>query len=382
MKETNGNAQNLRSVSEASSETNGDIIQQATFARMLEVERKRSERSRKRGFVLVLLDCGSIPSKTRRDSVLARVEATLPGTSRETDIKGWYEEDKSLGILFTDLATSEVRADAKTLVGKVRKELSASLTVDELSSIRFSYEIFPGDQRVADECSDKADSPAVQSKQYAGPTGASLLVKRGVDVVGSTCALVLGAPFLAAVAIAIKLTSKGPILFRQTRYGQHGEPFTFLKFRSMHVNNDPKIHQEFVKKLITGQQCGQTSSESSSQVFKLTNDPRITRIGGWLRRTSVDEIPQFINVLKGDMSLVGPRPPLSYELDHYEAWHRRRLDVKPGITGLWQVKGRSRTTFDEMVRMDLDYVQTWSLWLDIKILLLTPLAVLMGRGAY
>jgi lipopolysaccharide/colanic/teichoic acid biosynthesis glycosyltransferase len=150
----------------------------------------------------------------------------------------------------------------------------------------------------------------------------------------------------------------------------------------MHVRNDPAIHREYVKKLIAGQQDGKSTSGSSAQVFKLTNDPRITSVGGWLRRTSMDELPQFVNVLKGDMSLVGPRPPVTYELEHYEPWHHRRLDVKPGLTGLWQVKGRSRTTFDEMVRMDLDYVQNWSLWLDVKILLRTPVVVLMGDGAY
>ncbi len=209
-----------------------------------------------------------------------------------------------------------------------------------------------------------------------------MLVKRCIDIVGSSLALILGAPLLVCIAIAVKLTSEGPILFRQTRHGQFGEPFTFLKFRSMYVSNDTKIHQEYVKKLIAGEQDGKASGGTATQVFKITNDPRVTGIGAWLRRTSLDEVPQFINVLKGEMSLVGPRPPLTYELEHYEDWHHRRLDVKPGLTGLWQVNGRSRTTFEEMVRMDLEYARTWSLWLDIKILLRTPLVVLMGDGAY
>lgn len=228
----------------------------------------------------------------------------------------------------------------------------------------------------------KIQESPVRLKQCAGPTGVSLIMKRAMDIVGSSCALLIGAPLLLGIAIAIKLTSEGPVLFRQTRHGQDGAAFTFLKFRSMHVRNDPAIHREFVKKLIAGQQEGNSSPGSLAQVFKLTNDPRITRVGGWLRRSSMDELPQFINVLKGDMSLVGPRPPVTYELERYEPWHHRRLDVKPGLTGLWQVKGRSKTTFNEMVRMDLEYVQNWSLWLDVKILLRTPVAVLMGDGAY
>jgi exopolysaccharide biosynthesis polyprenyl glycosylphosphotransferase len=219
------------------------------------------------------------------------------------------------------------------------------------------------------------------SVQQIGPTGFSAFLKSGIDIVGSSCALILGAPVLVVIAIAVKVTSEGPVLFRQTRHGQFGEPFTFLKFRSMFVRNDPKIHQEYVEKLIKGQQEADASG-TTTQVFKIVNDPRVTRVGAWLRKTSLDELPQFINVLKGEMSLVGPRPPLTYELEHYSPWHHRRLDVKPGITGLWQVEGRSRTTFDEMVEMDLEYARTWSLWLDLKILLRTPVVVLKGHGAY
>ena len=245
--------------------------------------------------------------------------------------------------------------------------------------------MLPGDKQLEDHRQTYLESlPHVRTRSHSGPTGVSLVLKRGMDIVGSSVALLLGAPLLVCIAVAVKLTSEGAaVLFRQTRHGQYGKPFTFFKFRSMYISNDSKIHQEFVKKLITGKQNPDSASGSStSQVFKIVNDPRVTRVGYWLRKTSMDEIPQFLNVLKGEMSLVGPRPPLTYELEDYDEWHHHRLDVKPGITGLWQVMGRSRTTFDEMVRMDLEYVQTWSLWLDIKILLRTPLAVLMGDGAY
>jgi lipopolysaccharide/colanic/teichoic acid biosynthesis glycosyltransferase len=195
-------------------------------------------------------------------------------------------------------------------------------------------------------------------------------------------ALILGSPLFIVIAVLIKLTSKGPVFFKQHRLGQFGKEFTFLKFRSMHVDNDPKIHKEFMKRVIEGTFDG-SDQFVKEPVYKMTDDPRITKIGKFIRRTSVDELPQFINVLRGDMSLVGPRPPLAYEFQEYDIWHRRRvLEIKPGLTGLWQVSGRSRVRFDDMVRLDLQYAREWSLWLDIKILLETPKAVLMGDGAY
>jgi len=150
----------------------------------------------------------------------------------------------------------------------------------------------------------------------------------------------------------------------------------------MYANNDLKIHQEFMKRVISGAPDGKVDG-SNGPVYKMTNDPRVTKIGRMLRRTSFDELPQFFNVLKGEMSLVGPRPPLAYEYEEYDVWHRRRvLEAKPGITGLWQVKGRSRVRFDDMVRLDLQYARGWSLWLDLQILFATPRAVVFGDDAY
>ena len=151
----------------------------------------------------------------------------------------------------------------------------------------------------------------------------------------------------------------------------------------MYVGNDASIHQEYTKKLISGKAQRHPCEGNSEGVFKLTGDSRITSVGAFLRKTSLDELPQFYNVLKGEMSLVGPRPPIPYEVENYDVWHRRRLlEAKPGITGLWQVSGRSRVTFDEMVRLDLRYARTWSPWMDIQILLRTPRAVLLGQGAH
>jgi len=191
--------------------------------------------------------------------------------------------------------------------------------------------------------------------------------------------LCLLGPLLALVAAAIKVNSKGPVIFRQVRVGQHGQPFNFLKFRSMYVGSDAAIHREYVTTFISGG----APPIGTDGVYKITNDPRVTAVGRWLRKSSLDELPQLWNVLRGDMSLVGPRPPIPYECECYALWHRRRvLEVKPGITGLWQVTGRSRLNFDDMVRLDLKYSKQWSIWLDIKILLQTPKAVLMGEGAY
>jgi lipopolysaccharide/colanic/teichoic acid biosynthesis glycosyltransferase len=151
----------------------------------------------------------------------------------------------------------------------------------------------------------------------------------------------------------------------------------------MYTDNDPKIHHDYVQQLIAGKAAKQSESETEPVVYKITSDPRVTPVGKFLRKLSLDEFPQFWNVLRGEMSLVGPRPPLPYEFELYDDWHRRRVfEMKPGVTGLWQVSGRSRICFDDMVRLDLRYSQCWSLWLDLKILLVTPLVVLMGDGAY
>jgi lipopolysaccharide/colanic/teichoic acid biosynthesis glycosyltransferase len=182
------------------------------------------------------------------------------------------------------------------------------------------------------------------------------------------------------VSLAIKLTSPGPVIFRQLRLGRGGAPFMIYKFRSMRTDVDDRIHRDFVVELIRGAGGG---DGGGARVFKVQRDPRITRIGRLIRKTSLDELPQFFNVLKGDMSLVGPRPPLPYEAQNYRPWHLRRvLEMKPGMTGIWQVEGRSRVSFDEMVRMDLRYLREASFGLDVKLLLQTFKVVFRGDGAY
>ena len=288
-----------------------------------------------------------------------------------------------VGAMFTGLVISDRNSILSAILNRVSATLRNELSFEQFSQISISFHLFPDDWE-----NDKPGRPS-NSALYPDLTTHSqnrrslLIVKRSIDIVGSAAITLLCLPLFVVIAIAVRASSKGPILFRQERIGQFGQSFTFLKFRSMYVDNDHKVHQEFVKKLISQEEGAEEQASGKQVVYKITNDKRVTPIGRFLRRTSLDELPQFFNVLKGDMSLVGPRPPIPYELAAYQTWHRRRvLEVKPGITGLWQVTGRSRVKFDEMVRLDLRYATSWTPWLDFKILLRTPVAVIRGSGAY
>jgi exopolysaccharide biosynthesis polyprenyl glycosylphosphotransferase len=206
-------------------------------------------------------------------------------------------------------------------------------------------------------------------------------VKRTSDIVISVLLLTIVSPLWLIISILIKLDSPGTILFKQERVGMDGRIFLCYKFRTMQAGADESLHREAYLKNIEGDTQANAGDEEKPVFGKVKDDPRITRCGKILRRLSLDELPQLLNVLKGDMSIVGPRPPIPYEVENYKSWHRRRLDMKPGITGLWQVSGRNRLTFEEMVRIDLFYIENWSLWLDLKIILLTLPAILRGDGA-
>jgi lipopolysaccharide/colanic/teichoic acid biosynthesis glycosyltransferase len=206
--------------------------------------------------------------------------------------------------------------------------------------------------------------------------------KRVFDLVLGVIILIVFAPLMLIMALFIKLTSPGPVLYRQTRLGKDGCPFTFYKFRTMYEGVDHEVHRQYAESFIRNELPEQQShDEASPAIFKLTQDPRVTSAGYFLRRSSMDELAQIFNVLKGDMSLVGPRPALPYELPVYQEWHKARLQAIPGMTGMWQVRGRCRVPFDEMVRMDLEYIATQSLGLDLKILLWTIPAVISAEGA-
>ena len=214
----------------------------------------------------------------------------------------------------------------------------------------------------------RATAPAVVSRTGAWPAS-----KRVIDVVGALTVMALFSPLLLLIALAIKLDTRGPVLFRQARLGQRLEEFTVLKFRTMKFDSSPELHRAYIAKLAAGQ-------ADEDDIKKLTKDPRITRVGTFLRRTSLDELPQLVNVLRGEMSLVGPRPALDYELEHYQERHFERFAVKPGMTGLWQVSGRNRVGFTEMLDLDVDYARTSGFLLDMKILVKTPVAAVSGAA--
>lgn len=202
-------------------------------------------------------------------------------------------------------------------------------------------------------------------------------MKRAVDLIAASACLLLFGLLMLLIALAIKLHSPGPVFYRQQRIGKHGRPFIMLKFRSMRVGSDSAVHRQHMRRLIRENLRPQDLGVAS---LKLPFDPRITGVGKILRKLSLDELPQLINVLRGDMSIVGPRPPLPYEYDLYDEWHKQRLEVAPGITGLWQVTARNLVAFEDMVKLDLMYIATMSLWLDLKIMLWTPLEMVRGKG--
>jgi len=208
------------------------------------------------------------------------------------------------------------------------------------------------------------------------------LVKRLIDVVLAAGMLVVVAPVMTVIALLIKLSGPGPVLFVQERLGRDGRPFSFYKFRSMKHDSDDAIHRQFAAMFINGDEDGCADHNSGDKVFKLKRDPRVTAIGAFLRRASLDELPQLFNILKGEMSLVGPRPPIAYEIENYQPWHMERLKAVPGLTGLWQVSGRSSVAFEDMVRLDIRYINTWSLWRDLVILVKTVPVVLRWTGGY
>lgn len=364
----------------------GELLAEPSFLRSLSLERKRAERSSKR-FLLMLVDFGAPLGNGNGNgnghgSGGDAVSAILSGI-RETDIPGWYASNRILGVIFTELGTGDERSAVPILRARVTASLDSTLGPEDRLRLSLAFYWFPDDAPTHETPPPTVPTMYPDLVERDEAKRVSRVIKRGIDVAGSAMALLLMSPIFLAIAVAIRLSSPGPIFFRQRRVGRHGVPFTFLKFRSMHAHSDAQPHQDFVRKYIKGAASVAGTGPRDSVPYKITDDPRVTRVGRFIRRTSLDELPQFINVLRGEMSLVGPRPPIPYEIEAYAVWHRRRLmEVKPGITGLWQVKGRSKVCFDDMVRLDLAYARMWSVRLDLKILLQTPRAVLFGGGAY
>jgi exopolysaccharide biosynthesis polyprenyl glycosylphosphotransferase len=281
----------------------------------------------------------------------------LPVLGRVGDLARILSETRAdcVFVASTAVSVEEMRQISKT-VRRAGAELRVTANLPEVLSSRLAIQAVGGVMAL--------------SLKPVRLTGPQATAKRAFDLAVSGAGLILSLPIFSAIALAIRLLSPGPIFYRQERVGRQGAPFKLLKFRTMVVGADAMLPA------LEGQ------NEALGPLFKIRKDPRVTRIGRWLRRWSLDELPQLINVVRGDMSLVGPRPPLPHEVTNYDDWHFDRLEVRPGITGLWQVNGRSELSFDEGARLDIFYIENWSLSYDLFILAKTIPAVLSSRGAY
>jgi lipopolysaccharide/colanic/teichoic acid biosynthesis glycosyltransferase len=355
------------------------IFDEDLFKDTVTRERKRTDRS---GLAMVMLLIGVEDSRRENKSALfAGIANVLSAIKSDIDIFGWFERASIMGLIVPEIDTANLASTCERLESKFRKEITNRFGANLTERLSIRLRVYPEPQQLGEEELQIVDPflyPELQAQQDRFAT--FQVVKRGMDIFGSLALLLILLPLLLVIAGLVKLSSRGPVLFRQVRIGQMMKPFMICKFRTMYANADHGIHRNYVSWFVTS--SGKRQDQDKNKIFKLTSDPRITPIGRFLRNTSLDELPQLWNVLRGEMSLVGPRPPLWYEVQQYKPWHRHRvLEAKPGITGLWQVTGRSRTTFDEMVRLDLRYARGQSLWADIKILLATPAAVIMGKGA-
>ena len=363
-----GSQQNVRPQPPADDAMLDDLLPRDHFLGHLHLEKRRADRS-KAPLSLVIYRMAKASSAEDASSLAG----LLLSNKRETDLVGQIG-DGVLAVICTDTGD----AGAHRFIDKIEK--AAGDLHYSVECATYPDHLFDG--LAAAPSSVRSRSPLLSHMRAS--TREVYWLKRPIDILGALVALVLFAPLMLATALAVKLSSRGPMIFRQTRLGKDGVPFVFYKFRSMVTNGDDRIHREYMKSLIQGEndKVNQQAAGDAAPVYKIKADPRITSVGRFIRRTSLDELPQLFNVLKGDMSLVGPRPPVPYEAENYQSWHLRRvLDVKPGITGLWQVEGRSKVTFDEMVRLDLGYIRGCSLSLDMRIIVKTFLVVLRCDGA-
>lgn len=347
----------------------GDALPLSEFLKDLNREKRRAERSKAPLSLVVYQLAGETANDAR---LAARFVEVLHSAVRVTDSLGHVGNDK-IAVLCPD-------TDGQGIEGFMKK-IDARTGSLSISGVAATYpdELF---ENLANNKRSQATLLPFLATDATERGDSGYALKRGLDILGAVVAICLLGPLMLLVAATIATTSRGPIIFRQTRVGMVGLPFTFYKFRSMVTDVGDSIHREYVANLIKQGDGEGVGSEGKQVTYKLKADPRVTRVGRFIRKTSIDELPQFFNVLKGDMSLVGPRPPVPYEAAQYQSWHLRRvMTLKPGITGIWQVEGRSRVPFNEMVRMDLRYIRECSLTLDLKILFKTILVVVRGVGA-
>ncbi|MDF0673207.1 MAG: sugar transferase [Nitrospira sp.] len=355
------------------------LLDEQLFKQAVTQERKRADRSGSSMAMLLV----SLPNRSGEQGMTdgAVVATALSAVASELDILGWFEPPCVMGLIVPEIDPADLTATCDRLERAVRSAIAIHGDEEIAQHLSIRMRVYPEQSASNERPASSIDPLLYPELSVNRPVLQNFQIfKRSMDVVLSALLLVLLLPAFALIAVLVKLSSPGPVLFRQMRVGYMMKPFAMGKFRTMYATADHHVHHDYVSWFITA--SDQAQSQEKPAVFKLTNDDRITPIGRFLRRTSLDELPQLWNVLVGDMSLVGPRPPLPYELEQYKPWHRGRvLEAKPGMTGLWQVVGRSRTTFDEMVRLDLRYARTMSLRSDIKILLATPAAMITGKGA-
>jgi lipopolysaccharide/colanic/teichoic acid biosynthesis glycosyltransferase len=374
-----------------------DLYSRNFFLLRLKEERERAKRTGK-PFSLLVVDVDGLsmllqeeakrPTRTYQSKVIQNL---LTG-ARKIDVKGWFDVNK-VGIILPYTGESSALAFKDKISNGLKKNWSS---IEKLNLEKF-FQTFTFGSDLSDEngspltghnptsSGDSYDIKALYADILNTTLYSSLkgLAKRILDIIGSLLGIFITSPLMLIIALLIKLTSPGPVLFVQERIGFLGRTFAFLKFRSMFVDADQKHHQRYVTELINGRHDTINHGTREDPLYKMNDDPRVTPLGRILRKTSLDELPQLFNILKGEMSLVGPRPPIQYEVEQYRLWHSGRFfEVKPGLTGLWQISGRSTMSFDDMVRLDLHYADNWSLSLDFKIIFKTFWAVLSAKGAY
>lgn len=353
------------------------IYAEDIFMLMFANEQKRAVRSGK-PFDLMLIDISRLDSPGRVCISPVQIEYRLSEITRDHDCKGWYRTGRIIGIIFTEIKSAEKDEIGKRIIDDFNMLFDRELM--ERISISM-HRIYGEGDKSGSRDGDAAWPPETLPHPENHLHQESFFQKRALDLLGAAVGIIMFSPLFLVLAILIKTTSKGPVLFRQERIGKNGKPFHMLKFRSMYTNNDDSAHRAYVSKLIRGEIDGDTGDDGR-KIYKIQNDPRVTAIGRIIRKTSLDELPQLLNVLKGEMSLVGPRPALPSEVAQYEKWHLRRVSAMPGITGFWQVEGRSRTTFDTMVRMDISYIRRCSLLFDLFLIIKTPLSLFSSKGAF
>lgn len=346
-----------------------DILPEHHFLQQLRREKRRADRT-KSVFSLVTFRADARAPSAAETALLC---CLLAEKIRETDVVGFI--DRGIGLLLVNTDT----CGAKAFVDRMAEQTPVADVV--ITSFTYPDLMFGA---LSDEVMERPSvQPLLSDIRPDRHQSLALVLKRVLDLAAAGVGLLLLSPVMLITALLVRASSPGPIIYKQPRIGWRGTPFVLYKFRSMVCDADENVHREYVTRLIKAPFSRSGAAATSTSWTKLESDPRITSIGHFIRKTGIDELPQLFNVFKGDLSIVGPRPPLRYESEHYQAWHLRRIfECRPGITGLWQVNRGSTVSFADMVRLDIAYVRNWSLLLDLKIIFRTVVVILKRRGVH